>query len=271
MSEAGSELNAHQEPSPQSASQGRPFVSVVIPVYGNAGVIEELYRRLATVIGRIVCGWGYPDEWEIVFVDDSSPDGADVVLRRLAESDPSHVVSVSMRSRSGQLRATVAGLARARGEIVVTMDGDLQDPPEAVPALIDRLFAKPSNGRSVVFAHKVGDYEGRIRLAQSSAFKRMLEVVGFADRRWGQFTAMRSEAKEAVLAVRSRVPYLPILASLVGLEAATVPIERQPAPGGASAYGILRRTWLGLQILIEGVRLRWSPRRAGRGVPRPQE
>ena len=105
------------------------FVSLVSPVYG-AGAIPMLHRRLAAMADR------HPDvRFEFIFVDDASPDDSWVVLQRAAAHDP-RVIALRLRTNVRQVRAIFAGTSVASGDVIVVMDSDLEDPPEAVSDLI---------------------------------------------------------------------------------------------------------------------------------------
>src|SRR5436190_4471686 len=107
-----------------------PDLSVVVTVLNEEGSVEELYRRAAASLD------GRP--FELVFVDDGSTDGTFSVLERLHERDP-RVRVVRLKRNFGQHPAMHAGLVRARGEQIVTMDGDLQNEPEDIPKLLSAL------------------------------------------------------------------------------------------------------------------------------------
>ena len=125
--------------------EGGLAVSVVVPVHNERESLARLHERLTDTLRRE--GRAY----ELLFVDDGSTDGSTEVLRELAHGDPAVRVVVLAR-RFGQLAATLCGLARARGESVVTMDADLQHPPEAAP----RLVAALAGGYDVVVALREG-------------------------------------------------------------------------------------------------------------------
>ena len=108
-------------------------ISVVITVLNEEGAVDELHRRLVAALdGR---------DWEAVFVDDGSTDDTFAKLRALHEADP-RVRVIRFKRNFGQHPAMHAGLSRARGDLIVTMDGDLQNEPEDIPKLLDALDAR---------------------------------------------------------------------------------------------------------------------------------
>jgi dolichol-phosphate mannosyltransferase len=129
-----------------------PELSVVIPVYGCAGCLQPLYDRLRTTLDAAGV------DWEVVFVDDSSPDGSWERLEQLAGSD--HRVTALHLSRNfGQHAAITAGLAESRGEAVAVMDCDLQDPPEKIPSLLERS----REGFDVVLTKRTDSHQRWVR------------------------------------------------------------------------------------------------------------
>src|SRR6516225_3496074 len=110
-------------------------LSVVIPVYRSAPMLEELTGRLVQVLDAT--GLSY----EIVFVDDGSPDGSWQVLQAVRERHPDRIVAVQLMRNYGQHNALMCGFRHTRGEYVVTMDDDLQNPPEEIPKLIEAITA----------------------------------------------------------------------------------------------------------------------------------
>ena len=114
---------------PTAAGEPAPELSVVVTLYNEVGSLEELHRRAVAALE----GLGRP--FEIVYVDDGSTDGTFAVLERLHAADP-RVHAVRFKRNFGQHPAMHAGLSRARGDIVVTMDGDLQNLPEDIPKLV---------------------------------------------------------------------------------------------------------------------------------------
>src|SRR3954464_4276428 len=111
-----------------------PDVSVVVTVFNEAASIEELYRR---TVASLEPG---PRTFELIFVDDGSTDGTFAMLERMHGVDP-RLRAVRFKRNFGQHPAMHAGLSRARGDVIVTMDGDLQNAPEDIPRLLEAVEA----------------------------------------------------------------------------------------------------------------------------------
>lgn len=110
-----------------------PGVSIVVPVYRSEGTLRQLLARLEKTLQTT------PGGWEIVFVDDASPDGSWGVLEDLQRKNPERVLAVRLARNFGQHNALMCGFRESQGAIVVTMDDDLQNPPEEVPKLLAAL------------------------------------------------------------------------------------------------------------------------------------
>ena len=122
-----------------------PRVSVAIPIYHEEAVVPELVRRTSAVLDSLPGG-----PHEIVFVDDGSSDGTLGMLEAAAERDP-RIVVVELSRNFGHQTALAAALDQVSGDVVILMDGDLQDPPEAIPTLVDQY----RQGYDVVYAQRV--------------------------------------------------------------------------------------------------------------------
>src|SRR5262245_10882040 len=113
-------------------NSGKRLVSLVVPVYNEAEVISVFYDRASKALSAI------PEfDYEIVFIDDGSRDTSYQILSRLAAQDP-HVRVLKFSRNFGHQIAITAGIDHARGDCVVIIDADLQDPPEVIPGMIDR-------------------------------------------------------------------------------------------------------------------------------------
>jgi polyisoprenyl-phosphate glycosyltransferase len=208
-----------------------PKYSIVVPVYRSAATLPELHRRLTEVL----CALGEP--YEIVFVDDCSPDGAWSVLRGLAERDRA-VVALQLMHNAGQGNATLCGLSEARGEIVVTLDDDLQHPPEEIPSLlralgedIDVVMGVPWQKRHHWF-RRLGSVT--IHLVNSWILGKDPGL------RFTSFRAIRRQAVDSVLQLKTLSPALGPMINSVTRRIVNVRVEHRSRKEGRSGYTFSR-------------------------------
>ena len=202
-------------------------VAVITPVFRNAPTLEELARRVAAALDQTDVSW------TLRFVVDASPDHSLAVAHGLAAADPRMSVT-ALTANVGQNRALLAGLAvepEGGADAWVCLDADLQDPPEAVPALLRRLATSDA---AVVFAGRRGAYESRSRLLTGilhrAAMARLTGLPGDA----GAFLAMDRPSRDTLLTLSPPG----IVAGLGGarIRATSVPVVRAPRPSGRSAW-----------------------------------
>lgn len=208
-----------------SAPPEDPYISVVVPVYRNRKTLRDLYRRLCRVLDSQM------RPYELLFVDDACPEASLEVLEALAGSDP-RVGVLALARNVGQQRAVLAGLRYARGRCAVVMDADLQDPPEAIPALLAGL----QQGAAAVFGGRRGRYESVPRLLTSRLFKGLLHLLCGVPTDAGLFVAMNRRVIEGVLDLGGAHPHLVAMIGCIGLPLASTPVRRAPRPSGRSAY-----------------------------------
>lgn len=216
-------------------------ISVVAPVFNEDGNILELYRRLTAVLKSL--GVAY----EIVFVDDASRDGSARILAELAEADPA-VRTVHFSRNFGHQVAVTAGLHFARGDAVVTMDSDLQDPPELLPELI----AAWRRGNKIVFARRVRrEREGVTKRLFAFLYYRVLarlaEVQIPVDT--GDFCLLDRQVVDLLNGMPERNRYLRGLRSWTGFSQTDVPFERPPRLAGEPKYNF----WKSLGLALDGL------------------
>jgi undecaprenyl-phosphate 4-deoxy-4-formamido-L-arabinose transferase len=216
-----------------------PDVSVVVTVYNEAACVEELYRR---AIASLDTG---PRTFELIFVDDGSTDGTFAALERLHGSDP-RVRAVRFKRNFGQHPAMHAGLSRARGDIVVTMDGDLQNAPEDIPRLVEAVEAgnDVASGRRRVRKDPLG------RAFPSRVINGMLRrFTGVRISDFGcAFNAYRRTAVEPMLGSIGKQKFTKALVLSGGASVIEVDVSHAPRHG-ASRYSPLRLTRMGLHVL----------------------
>lgn len=229
----------------------RPLLSVVVPVYRTAWALPELARRVRAAAREA----GLPHE--LVLVDDASPDDARTLAAELRADDPA-LRLLPLDENVGQHRAVLAGLAVARGDWVVVMDGDLQDPPEAIP----RLLAEARAGYDAVFAARTGRYQAGHRMATSRLFKRLLARLCGLPRGAGMFFLASRRMVERLLGTDDPRPFLVARVGLAGLPVAGVPVARAERPRGGSAYSSWGRLRAGLAGVAFSLRERRRIRRS---------
>jgi glycosyltransferase involved in cell wall biosynthesis len=242
-------------------------LSVVVPVYGCAACLDELYTRTTAVLETDARGH------ELVFVDDASPDGAARVLAGLAARDR-RVTVLALPENRGQPAAIAAGLARARGRWAAVMDGDLQDPPETVP----RLLAVARQGVDIVVARRRAHPQPRWRRWAGRAFAALVRAR-HGSRLAGTHSLFSVLSQRAVAGYLRReerlVTYLPVLETL-GLPIASVDYDRSVRASGTSAYDLgrlLRRAWRVLTARPIARAVRHDPSADGTrcGTPGPRQ
>ena len=220
-----------------------PDISAVVPAYDEIESLPVLLgelRRALDATGR---------SWEIVLVDDGSRDGSPDWLLAEARRDP-RLVPVLLEKNVGQSGALAAGISRARGAVVVTLDADLQNDPADLPRLLAAL-----EGADVVSGIRTNRQDGWLRLASSrvaNATRR--RVLGDPVTDIGcSFKAYRREALEGLPFFVGAHRFLPAMCVFRGARFAEVPLTHRPRRHGVSKYGLRNRLWRGLYDLV-GVR-----------------
>jgi undecaprenyl-phosphate 4-deoxy-4-formamido-L-arabinose transferase len=216
---------------------GKPELSIVVTLLNEERTVEELYARtVAAVNGR---------PFEVVFVDDGSTDGTYDVLRRLHDRDP-RVRAVRFSRNFGQHPAMHAGFVRARGDILVTMDGDLQNQPEDIP----KLVAAVEGGADVASGRRATRRDSWGRTLPSRLINGMLRrFTGVAISDFGcAFNAYRRSAVEPMLGSIGRQKFTKALVVSGGASVVEVDVAHKPR-AGRSRYSPLRLTRLALHVL----------------------
>ena len=227
------------EGAPRLAEAPLPEVSLVVPVYNEEATLEEVYRRATATLEEL----GRP--YELIVVDDGSRDGTWAIVERLAAQD-ARVRGVRFKRNFGQHPAMHAGLVRARGDVVVTMDADLQNVPEDLP----RLVAAVDAGADVASGSRKGRDDSWGRTLPSKLVNGMLRRftgVDIAD--FGcAFNAYSRPALEPVLGVVGKQKFTKALVLSAGASVAEVELSHQARADG-SRYSPLRLVRLALHVL----------------------
>jgi dolichol-phosphate mannosyltransferase len=208
------------------ATRDLQLVSIVAPMYNEAEIVHEFYRRVCAAVD------GLP--FEIVISNNASTDGTTELLDQLADAD-SRVKVVHLSRNFGHQASLTAGLEHAKGDAVVMIDGDLQDPPELIPELLDRWKA----GADVVYAvreERLG--EKRLKLSTAQWFYGLFSRIAGVELRQnsGDFRLLDRRALDALLAMPERNRFVRGMTAWIGFTQIGVGYRRQPRAAGETKY-----------------------------------
>jgi glycosyltransferase involved in cell wall biosynthesis len=205
-------------------------LSVLLPVRDEAPVIPDLIPRLTNALDAL------DESWEVIFVDDGSRDSSWALLEAAAEHDE-RIRAVRFSRNFGHQIALSAGLRLATGDAVVTMDSDLQHPPEVIPSLL----AKALEGFDVVYAvRSTSDSASWFKRTSARSFYWLLNHISSLDfpQAGGDFRYMSRRVVDALLAMPERHRFLRGMTRWVGYEQATIEYHRAERAGGESKYSL---------------------------------
>lgn len=208
------------------------MISVVIPIHNEEPAILPLYDRLTAVME------GMRKPYEIIFVDDASVDRSFELLANLVETD-NRLKVIRLRRNFGQTPALAAGFDEAQGEVIVSLDGDLQHAPEDIPALL----AKIDEGYDIASGWRKNRIDNAVtrKIPSRIANWLMAKASGVKLHDFGTtFKAYKAEVLKDVNLYGELHRFIPALASFYGARIAEVPIRNTPRVSGASHYGLGR-------------------------------
>jgi undecaprenyl-phosphate 4-deoxy-4-formamido-L-arabinose transferase len=215
-------------------------VSIVIPVYNEASNLPALWTRLKTVIEQL------GRECEVVFVDDGSSDDSLRLLREFSARDP-RVRVVELARNFGQHSALLAGFRNCRGDIVVTLDADLQNPPEDIPRLIEAI----AEGNDVVGGWREERQDKTYRRLASRMHNLVTSaIVGVPMHDYGcMLRAYRRHIVDTVVACDEKAAFVPALANSFAKRVAEIRVGHAERAGGESKYNFFRLAHLSLNLI----------------------
>jgi undecaprenyl-phosphate 4-deoxy-4-formamido-L-arabinose transferase len=261
-------------------------VSVVVPVYNEANNLNDLIGRTLTACQSLNC------PFEIILVDDGSRDGSDAAITAAAKNHAGEIVGVLLNRNYGQHAAVMAGLAQAKGAIIVTLDADLQNPPEEIP----RLVSKINEGFDVVGSIRTPRQDSLFRRFSSMLVNKMTaSVTGIVMHDYGcMLRAYRHNVVQAMLKCQERSTFIPVLANSFARKTTEIEVRHMERKAGGSKYSLWKLVNLqfdlltsittlplrilsfigvivalmgvGLGILILILRILWGPEWAAKGV-----
>jgi len=229
-----------------------PELTIVIPIRNEAPALAELHRELTATLAA----WGR--SYEIIVVDDGSTDASFEILTRLHAVDPRLRV-IRFRRNFGQTAAFAAGFAHARGRLIVTSDGDLQNDPRDIPAMVDAL----ERGADIVCGWRKNRKDAWLsrRLPSTIANRLISAATGVRLHDYGcSLKVFRAEVVKPLKLYGEMHRFLPAIASEQGVAIAEVVVNHRPRPYGRSNYGIGRTVRVILDLLTVKFLLSYSTR-----------
>ena len=219
-----------------------PTYSLIVPIYNEEATIHELYRRVSSVMNRLDA------TVELVLINDGSRDRSLPLIRELHQQD-SRVCYLSLARNFGHQIAVTAGLNFARGQVIVILDADLQDPPELIPEMVEKW----RQGYQVVYAQRTQRLkEGWFKRFTAYAFYRLLKNLADVDipTDTGDFCLLDRQVVDLLNAMPERNRYLRGLRSWVGFSQTSVKFDRDPRFAGDVKYTFSKSFGLAVNGLV---------------------
>jgi dolichol-phosphate mannosyltransferase len=218
-------------------------LSVVVPVYRGAPFLHELHRRLVATLQPLVA------RFEIVLVEDGGPDESWSIIENLARQD-ARVRGVALSRYFGQLHAITAGLRHARGQWIVVMDGDLQDPPEEIA----KLWAKAQEGHDCVLARRARRNDGSGKRLSSWLFYRVFNYLADLNYRFdgtvANYSIISRRVADTINGMGEAVRFYGGFLTWTGFAKAHVDVTHVRRRGGESGYTFLKLMRLATSIIL---------------------
>ncbi len=218
-----------------------PKISVVSPVYGCNDCLSALCERIKVSLEPIT------HDYEIILVNDASPDGAWNAILGLSSADK-RIVGINLSRNFGQHYAITAGLDQCRGEWIVVMDCDLQDRPEEIPS----LYKKALEGYDIVLAQRIKRKDNIVKRATSKMFHKTLSFLTDTeiDATIANFGIYSQSAIKAISSMRESLRWFPSFVNWVGFKHTKIPVEHSRRDSGRSGYSFRKLIDLAVNVLI---------------------
>lgn len=239
-----SSTNTLASPSTQKAGSERPvdyLLSVVAPLYNEQDTVNEMVSRCQAALKKLGC------RYELIFVNDGSKDATLPMLLKLKEGDENLRI-VNLSRNFGQQLAFTAGLDIARGDAIITLDGDLQDPPEVFPELVEAW----KKGGDIVFARRRARAgESALKKLTAALHYRILKEISTIELPVdvGDFRLMDKQALKALNSLRERHRYIRGMVAWIGYKQAFVEFDRDKRFAGTTKYPFLKL----MRLAMDGI------------------
>ena len=222
-------------------SAQHPDISIVVPLFNEEECIDEFIRRMKESIDAQTFSY------ELIFVDDGSEDQTVEIVKQYCDQDP--IIALIQLSRNyGKEAALTAGIANAFGQYILTMDPDLQDPPERIPDFYDKI----REGYDLVFSTRIEKSDSFLRKCSSRIFWSTLNLITGLNipKNLGAMRIFSSQFAGEFLAYPERVRFIEGLFMSIGMRRTSIPIENHPRFAGVSKFTLSRRIRLAINAML---------------------
>lgn len=221
--------------------ENTPHISIVSPVYRAEKILDKLVEQINAAMDSL------DKTYEIVLVDDRSPDGGWVVMKRLSQEFP-QVKSIRLSRNFGQHPAIMAGLSQARGEWIVVMDCDLQDQPKEIV----KLYNKAQEGFESVMARRANRKDSFLKKLSSKIFSKIYSYFTEVkyDNEIANFGIYHKKVIHGVLAIADQIKFFPLFVNLAGFNSTCVTVEHAERFSGTTSYSFSKLLSLAFNTII---------------------
>lgn len=219
--------------------QSKLDLSIVIPVYRSSATLQPLWSRLRSVLEET--GLHY----EVIFVDDGSPDDSWLVIQELQRQCPENIVGVQLMRNFGQHNALMCGFRNSRGQYIITMDDDLQNPPEEIPKLLNAIHV---SGLDLIYGCFRFKEHNRWRNFGSSLANSFFRFIFKSPARVTSFRIIRRSLMESILSYNLNFTFIDGLLAWNTQRIGTVPVEHHPRHDGRSGYSLSKLATLSFNL-----------------------
>ena len=210
-----------------------PYISIVVPVYNEQEVLEILYQRLTATMDKL----GKP--YEVLLINDGSKDGSEKILNEFHTRRPDIFRIIHFSGNYGQHMAIMAGFENVRGEVIITMDADLQNPPEEIPKLVNAI----AQGHDVVNTHRMDRHDKKWRLLVSklhNIFRRKILPNLEMEDEGCMLRAYRRNIVDLMASTQGCSTFIPVLALMYASNPTEVGVAHEERAAGTSGYGFFK-------------------------------
>ncbi|SET08352.1 undecaprenyl-phosphate 4-deoxy-4-formamido-L-arabinose transferase [Thorsellia anophelis] len=208
------------------------MISLVIPIFNEKENIPILFERVFNA------SLATSKSFEIILVDDGSTDGSSELIAQLAELSKNHVIGVFLNRNYGQHSAIMAGFVQAKGDLIITLDGDLQNPPEEIPNIVNHA----EEGYDVIGTIRENRQDSWFRKAASMKINSLIQTI--TGKPMGDYGCMlrgyRKHIVEAMLLCHERSTFIPILANSFARKTIDIPVKHEQRLHGKSKYSVFK-------------------------------